>query len=126
MARHTRRLILWITGSVLALAVLALLAVAVLLFTIDPDVFRPRIEAAATRALGRQVRLSGGLRWRLGWQVYVESRGGQIANAPGFGAEPFARWQALRLGVAVRPLLQRQLRVDRIVVDGLELNLQRD
>jgi AsmA protein len=126
MARHARRLILWTGAAILALLLLALLVIVVVVLTIDPDRFRGRIETAASAALGRSVQLSGGLHWHLGWRTAIESRGGQIANAPGFGSEPFARWEALRFGVAVRPLLHRELHIDRMEVDGLQLRLQRD
>jgi AsmA protein len=126
MARYASRLILWISGSLLALLLLALLAIVVVVLTIDPDRFRGRIETAASAALGRDVKLSGGLRWRLGWRTAIESRGGQIANAPGFGALPFAEWQSLRLGLALRPLLRREVELDRVELVGARLRLQRD
>jgi len=126
MARYARRLIFWTGGVLLALFLLALLAIVVVVLTIDPDRFRGRIETAATAAIGRSVHLSGGLHWRLGWRTAIESRGGTIDNAAGFGPEPFAEWQALRLGVALRPLLRRELHIDRIEIDGARLHLQRD
>lgn len=126
MARYARRLIFWISGSLLALLLLALLAIIVVVLTIDPDRFRGRIETAASAAIGRSVQLSGGLHWRLGWRTAIESRGGQIANAPGFGALPFAEWQSLRLGLALRPLLRREVELDRVELVGARLRLQRD
>jgi AsmA protein len=125
MARHTRRLILWIIGSLLALALLAVLGLIVFVYRVDPDIFRGRIEATASQALGRSVRLTGALRWRLGAHIAIESQGGEIANAPGFDG-PFAAWRALRLDVAARPLLDRELHIGRVQIDGLSLRLQRD
>ncbi len=125
MARHTRRLIFWTIGSLLALALLAALGVVIFVYSVDPNVFRGRIEKAASEALGRPVRLSGDLRWRLGAHIGIESRGGEIGNAAGFEG-PFASWRALRLDVAARPLLNRELEVGRVVIDGLALHLQRN
>src|SRR5690242_15928518 len=125
MARHTRRLILWTTGSLLALALLAALGVVVFVYRVDPNVFRGRIETAASQALGRPVRLSGDLHWRLGMRIAIESRGGEIANAAGFDG-PFASWRALRMDVAARPLMRRELHIGRVEIDGLALRLQRD
>jgi AsmA protein len=125
MARHARRLILWTIGSLLALALLAALGVVVFVYSVDPNVFRGRIEKAASDALGRPVRLSGDLRWRLGAHIGIESRGGEIGNAAGFDG-PFASWRALRLDVAARPLLNRELEVGRVAIDGLALHLQRN
>lgn len=125
MARHARRLIFWIGGVLLSLALLAVLGIALLVWGVDPDVYRARIERAATDALGRRVELTGALRWRPGLDFQIESRGGRIANAEGFGSLPLASWQELRLGVALRPLRDRRLVIDRIELRGLQLNLAR-
>jgi len=125
MARYARRLIFWICGSLLALLLLALLVIIVVVLTIDPDRFRGRIEMAASAAIGRNVELSGGLHWRLGWRTAIESRGGRIANAAGFGVQPFAEWQSLRLGVALRPLLRREVQIDHVELVGARVRLQR-
>jgi AsmA protein len=125
MARHARRLILWTIGSLLALALLAVLGVVVFVYSVDPNIFRSRIETAATQALGRGVRLSGDLRWHLGARIAIESRGGEIANAAGFDG-PFAAWRSLRLDVAARGLFQRELHIGRVEIDGLSLQLRRD
>jgi len=126
MARYARRLIFWISGSLLALLLLALLAIIVVVLTVDPDRFRGRIEAAASAAIGRSVELTGGLHWRLGWRTAIESRGGRISNAAGFGAQPFAEWQSLRLGVALRPLLRREIQIDHVELVGARIRLQRN
>jgi AsmA protein len=125
MARHIRRLILWTTAGLLSLAVLAALAIALLVWGIDPDVHRARIERAASAALGRRVELTGALRWRPGLEFGIESLGGRIANAEGFGEQPLASWQALRFGVALRPLLHNRLEIERVEIHGLRLNLAR-
>ncbi len=125
MARHTRRLIIWIGGGILALLLLGVLAVLALVWLVDPDIWRPRIAHVASNAVGREVSL-GKLQWQVGWNIAIASQGGSIANAPGFGPEPFARWQRLQLGLDARALLGRRIVVDRLVIDGLQANLQRN
>jgi AsmA protein len=125
MARHARRLIIWTTGVLLSAALLAMLAIFLLIWGVDPDVYRARIERAATQALGRRVELTGALSWRPGANFEIQSLGGRIANVEGFGALSLASWQSLRLGVALRPLLDHRLVIDRIEIQGLRLNLAR-
>jgi AsmA protein len=125
MAWHVRRLIIWTTAVLLSLALLAMLGIALLVWGIDPDVFRGRIERAATESLGRRVQLTGALRWRPGLNLQIESLGGRIDNAEGFEPSPLASWRALRMGVALRPLLDQHLVVDRVDIDGLRLSLAR-
>jgi AsmA protein len=126
MARNHRRLILWLLAGVAGFVLLALLVLAALWIFVDADDFRPSLETRASALLGRPVRLTGTLHWKPGARIVVSSDGGEIANAPGFGPAPFARWKKVELGLALRPLLRRQVVVDAIVLDGLDLQLARD
>ena len=110
----------------LSLALLAMLGIAVLVWGVNPDIFRGRIERAATQALGRPVVLAGALRWQPGLNFRIESADGRIANAEGFGSSPLASWRALRLGVQLKPLLDRRLVIDHLELDGLQLALARN
>lgn len=125
MARPTRRLIRILAASAAALLLLAIAAVAALLLFVDADRFRPRIERAASQSLGRQVSL-GTLHWDPGSRIALASEGGAIANAPGFDAAQFASWRRVSFGLALRPLLRRDVRIDHLAVDGLVLDLQRN
>lgn len=126
MARHFRRLTYWFLAGFAALALLVLVALAALWWFFDPDDYRTQIESRAGAAIGRPVRLTGKLSWQLGRRIYIVSEGGEIANAAGFGPGPLARWSRIRLGVAARPLLDKQVLIDHIDVHALQLQLQRD
>ena len=126
MARHIRRLILWLLAGIAALALLAVLALAALWWFLDPDDFRGQIQTRASAAIGREVHLTGKLRWQLGSQIFIVSEGGDIANAAGFGPGPLASWTQIRLGVAARPLFSRRVLIDRVDIKGLKLSLQRN
>jgi AsmA protein len=126
MARHARRLIHWIGGIALALALLLVLAVLSLVWFVDPNAWRPRIAQSASAALGREVRLGGDLHWNIGWNIAIASEGGTVANAAGFGTTPFAQWQRLRFGLDARALLGKRLVIDQLAIDGLQVNLQRN
>ncbi|MEO6079724.1 MAG: AsmA family protein [Steroidobacteraceae bacterium] len=126
MARHLRRLTLWFLAGLATLLLLALCALAALWWFLDPNDYRAQIEARATVAIGRPVHLTGELRWQLGRQIFIVSEGGDIANAAGFGPQPLARWSRIRLGVAARPLLKKRVLIDRVEIDALQLQLQRN
>lgn len=125
MARPLRRLILISLGALAGLLLFAVLAVVAFVWFVDADTFRPRIEQIASNQLGREVRL-GRLHWNLGWRMGVASEGGSVANAPGFGDAPLASWRRISFGLALRPLLDREVLVDNIRIEGLTLDLQRD
>jgi AsmA protein len=126
MARYFRRLTLWFLAGIATLLLLALAAVAALWWFIDPDDYRQQIQARASAAIGRQVTLTGKLRWQPGVRIAIGSEGGEIANAKGFGTQPLMRWSGLKLGVALRPLLHKQVQIDFIDFDGVQVNLERN
>jgi uncharacterized protein involved in outer membrane biogenesis len=126
MARHARRLTLWIGGAVLALVGLVLLAVLILVWFVDPNAWRTRIAHSASTALGRPVLLGGDLHWDIGWNIAIASDGGTIANAPGFDATPLASWQRMRFGLNTRALLGKRIAIDQLDIEGLQVNLQRN
>jgi AsmA protein len=126
MARHARRLILWIGGIALALALLVVLAVVALAWLVDPNAWRARIARSASEALGREVQLDGDLHWNIGWNIAIAEEGGSIANAAGFPATPFARWQRMRFGLNARALLGKRIVIDQLAIDGLQVHLQRN
>ena len=91
---------LLIVGVLIAILLLAALS---LPFLVNANEFRPRIEAAATSAVGRKVSLGD-----LSFSIFSGSLKAQdlsIADDPRFSSEPFLRAKSLSLGVNVRQLL---------------------
>ncbi len=119
------RLLKWISWFFAGLVVLILLAMAVLVWVVDPNGFKPRIEAAVREATGRDFTLVGNI--ELGFFPWLSLRtgSGQFGNAPGFSAEPMASWRSAHLGVKVLPLIRGELEVDRIRLEGADLRLTR-
>ena len=115
--------------TLIALAgIVALLLVGVLVITqwVDPNVFKPRIVAALSAATGRPVALAGDL--ELAWYPWLALRTaeGSLGNPPTFDGPPLLRWREARLGARLWPLLHGELVLDRVRLDGLDLNLRRD
>jgi AsmA protein len=57
-------------------------------------------------------------------QLQVRARDARIANAPGFGDDPFAQMQEMRVSVALIPLLQRQIEIEEFVLIDPVIRLQ--
>jgi AsmA protein len=126
MARRARRIALWVGAGVAALGLILVAVVIALVFFVDANIYKPRIERTVTAQLGRPFRLSGDLHWKLGRTLAVESEGGEVGNAPGFGKEPFASWRRIRFGLALRPLLRKVVQVDSLEIEGLTMSLRRN
>lgn len=108
---------------VLAIVVVGLLiAVLALPFLINPNQFRPMLQAELTKALGRDVKvgdlklaiLSGG----------VTADDLSVADDPAYSRQPFLHTRAVTLGVDLWPLLfSRQLRVNQLTLDQPEIDI---
>ncbi|MHC1479769.1 AsmA family protein [Frateuria aurantia] len=134
MISRRGRIGLWIMLVVLSLAVLLLIVIA----NFDWNRLRPRINAEASAALGREVSIRGDLqvRWTLdpaidGWRHWVPTpeitaNDIQVGN-PAWTRQPlFAKVQALHLRIALLPLLGHHVSISGIRLDGPAIDLERD
>jgi len=119
------RILKWISWAFAALVVLLLLTLAVLVWVVDPNTFKPRIEAEVKKATGREFSLVGDI--EVGFYPWLALRTGpgQLGNPAGFPAEPMVTWQSAQLGAKLFPLLRSELVVDRVRLKGADLRLVR-
>ena len=119
------RLLKWIALGLGALIALALIAILVIVWVVDPNTFKPRIEAAVRDATGRDFALSGDI--DLGFFHWLALRTGEVrfGNAPGFGSEPMVSWKRAQLGARLLPLLRGELVADRVILEGADVRLVR-
>jgi len=114
-----------VTISVLALgglaAVLLLVALAALLF-VDIDAYRPRVEAAASRATGMSVAVEGPMRIRAIPRLHLALENVRIRNR---GIELAFAEEAV-VTVALLPLLRRELRFQAMTLDRVRISIERD
>lgn len=118
MANH-RNIALIAAGGFLALLVLA--AVALVLF-VDVNAHKPRLEAAASDALGMEVRIGGrmGIGFFPGFHVTLEdvrirNRGADVASA-----------KETILGIELLPLLRKEVRIVQIGMKRPRISIEQD
>ena len=116
----------WILVALAGIVVMLLAGVLVVTQWVDPNVFKPRVVAALSAATGRPVRLAGDLEFA--WFPWIALRAGEgtLGNPPSFEGAPLLRWREARLGARLWPLLHGELVLDRVRLDGLDLELRRD
>jgi AsmA protein len=106
---------------VIVVALLVLIALA-LPFLIDANQFRPRLEAALTQALARQVRL-GDLKLSI-LSGGVAAADLSIADDPAFSKASFIQAKSLKVGVELQPLIfSKKLNVTGIEIEAPEIDL---
>ncbi len=107
----------------IAILVVVLIVIAVALpFFIDANQFKPRVEAEATKALGRQVTVGN-----LSLSVFsggVSADNLSIADDPAYGKEPFLTAKSMKIGVEMWPLItSRKLNVESFTINQPTVNL---
>ena len=113
------RLILF---AAIGFAGLLVLVAAALLFLVDANVYKPRLEATASQALGMEVRIGG--RLGIGFfpgllltleDVHIRNRGVDVASA-----------KEARLGIDLLPLLKKEVRIEKIALKHPRVSIERD
>jgi len=116
---NSLKIILVAVGSVIGLLALVVAAV---LFFVDINAYKPRLEAAASGALGMEVRVGGrlgigffpGLHLALE-DVQIRNRGADLASA-----------KQARLGIELLPLLKKEVRIGSIVLKHPTISIEQD
>ena len=119
----------FLKGLLIALLVLGgllLLALVVLPSLIDPNNYKDEIVSSLSEETGHQIQIDGELKLSVFPWLGIETSGVSVSNPPGFGEQPLAKVRELGLKVRLMPLFSNRLEVDTLLLDGLQLNLQRN
>jgi AsmA protein len=109
-----------VVGALIACIALALLAVRLF---VNPNDYKPRIEAAVKNATGRELKLEGAIKLSVFPWIALELGPASLGNPPGFSEQPFVSFQKASVRVKLLPLLSKRLEVGRVELDGLDLKL---
>ncbi|MBL3526724.1 MAG: AsmA family protein [gamma proteobacterium endosymbiont of Lamellibrachia anaximandri] len=111
-------------GLLLLLVVLIVAAVIIVPMVVDPNDHKQEIIAEVQKATGRDLAIDGDIGLSVFPWLGLELNGLSLSNASGFGDQPFAALDHVQVRVNLVPLiLQQILEVDKVQVEGLELNL---
>lgn len=115
----SRKIILYAISGFVGL--LVLIAVTLLLF-VDANAYKPRLEAAASEALGMEVKVGG--RMGIGFfpsisitlgDVHIRNRGTDLVSA-----------KEARLGIDLLPLFQKEVRIAKIALKQPSVSIEQD
>lgn len=113
-------------GIVIALIVAVGAAAVLLPRFFDPNDYKDQIVAQVEKATGRKLGLEGDLKLSVFPWLGVSTGKLTFGNAPGFGEAPMFRADAVSVRVQLMPLLRKEVLVDTIVAEGVNVNLARD
>ena len=113
------RKIVFIVGGIVVVLILIALA---LPFLIDANQFKPRVEAEASKALGREVKVGN-----LSLSIFsggVKAENLSIAENAAYGKGPFLTAKGMAIGVEMMPLItSRKLNVQSFTIEQPEVAL---
>ncbi|MGD8711286.1 MAG: AsmA family protein [Thiohalophilus sp.] len=112
--------------TLLSIILLVAAAIAVVTLIIDPNDYKDQITGAVKDRTGRELSIPGDISWSFFPWLGVELGEARLGNASGFKPDTFAAVRKVEVRVQLWPLLIGNLEVGRIVLDGLEVTLQRN
>lgn len=119
MKRRTRIALI----AAAAVVVVCILGIGLAVTFIDPNSFKPEIEAAALRATGKELSLQGDLSLSVFPSLRLEAGPAELKDDPSFGSESFARVEKISASVELLPLFSGRAEVRAIAISGLRLKL---
>jgi uncharacterized protein involved in outer membrane biogenesis len=112
-------------GIVLLLVAIVGGAVA-LVMSIDFNQYKGLIAAQVEQATGRKLEIGGNFKLALSLTPSVAVDNLSFANAPGGSRPEMLMLKRLEVQMQLLPLLSRQIKVDRLVLDGADILLETD
>ena len=119
--------LLKIVGGVLAvIVVLVAGAVLVVPLVVDPNAYKGEIVDAVREQTGRELTIGGDIGLTVFPWLGLELGDVELGNAPGFPEPYFARVDSARVRVKLLPLVQRNLEMDTVRIEGLKVHLAKN
>ena len=105
----------------------ALIATAVgILMSIDFNQYKGLIAEQVKNATGRELTIAGDFKLALSLTPALAVDNVSLANLPGASRPQMVTLKRLEVQMQLLPLLSRQIRVDRLVLDGADILLETD
>lgn len=103
--------------------VLLVVCIGVLLFTVDPNQFKPRIEKAVKDATGRTLNINGDISWQLFPSLGIALSDVELMNPQGFSDQPTAILGEAAVSAQVMPLLSGDIKAGDIRLEHVNLHI---
>jgi AsmA protein len=121
-----RRFLKWLFIGLGGLIGLLAAFVIVVVLVVDPNDYRGTIAEQVEQRTGRTMVIEGDLGLTFFPWFGIEMGKTRLADAEGFGDEPFAAMDRVQLAVKVWPLLSGDLRLDTVILERPRIQLIRD
>lgn len=118
-----KRLFKILAGLIGLVILLFVLAAVIVPMIYDKEDLKKTLADRVYQQTGRELDIAGGLDFSVFPWLAVKVEDLSLSNAAGFGDQPFAKISKARVGVALVPLFRKQVSIDEVTLEGLELAL---
>lgn len=108
------------------LLLLIVAAIAVFVLTFDANRYKPELAALVKEQTGRELDIDGDIHLSFYPDIALQLGQVKLGNAKGFANKFFAEADSARVTVQFLPLLEQQLKINEVHLQGLKLNLHRN
>ena len=115
--------LLYLAGILVVLIIAAVVAIPLV---VDPNDYRDDITRLVEEKTGRKLVINGDLGLSVFPWLALEIGPTTLSNAQGFSAENFAAVENIQVRVKLLPLLRKQVEMDKVILKGLALNLEKN
>lgn len=118
------RTIKFLLTTVLVILLLAIAVPAILLFTVDPNQFKPQLESQVNNATGLSLNIKGDLSWRFLPSLSMNIGSTEVHTARAYDGDTLlAKLESIETGVNLPALLTKNLQIEKLKVNGLLLRM---
>jgi len=119
------KLVKWLLGTVAVLVLVVGVGIVALVYLVDWNDFKDTIQNQVKKQTGRDLTIAGDLSPSVFPWAGISIGKIDLANAEGFGDQPFASIGGADVKVKLLPLIKREINVRTVQLNGLNLDLQR-
>ena len=116
----------WVLIGVVALIVIVIGALLVIPMFVDVQKYKPEIEKQVSQATGCPFSIGGELKLSLFPWAGLAFSDLHLGNPPGFKEKNLLAIQSFDVKVKLMPLLSKDIQVNRFVVEGLKVTLEKN
>jgi AsmA protein len=105
------------------LVVVLIVAVVLLITTIDPNDYKQQIQTQVKKSINRDLAINGDISWAFYPQLGFSSGEIELRNLDGFNRQNLLKIDQAALGIDLLPLFKGQIKIGELSVNGLVFNL---
>lgn len=116
-----------IGASIVGLLVLLFIVAIILLVTlVNPNNFKNQISTAVQKNTGRELTITGDIKWSFFPWLGLRLNQITLGNAPGFGPQPFAQLGEADVNIRLLPLFADKVEVGTVTLKDLAVHLAKN